>query len=693
LLPVQAAPTPTVAPVADTTGKPLWDRVPERWLHYTVVLVCLAIYLPLCGSYGFWDPWEGHYAEVARQMSVRGDWISLWWPGSQLDRAEFWSKPVFTFWIEAVMFRLFGLAKAGGPAGQMALSSAAEWACRIPMALLGTLGVWGIFHATSRLVSRRAGLLAALVCATSPLYFLIARQAITDMPFVGPMTAALCLGALALLDEDAELPRRQLRWFTIPQTPLFYVFAAVFALLALPQLIYNSIWLRIAIPLGTHRLYMPGVVAMLPYMGLFGWFGWRIRRARWRSQVQLQLAYTLCGVAALAKGLVGIGLPGMVLVLFLAVTWDWKQLRRLDIGNGILNIVVIAFPWYHAMLIRHGMPFWSELFGDNHWRRLAIGRHGDNTGQFNYYLRELGYALMPWTAIAAAAVPTALLRARPTSQKGKFLLYAGLWALAGYALVTASMTKFHHYILPALPAIAILCGWFLDALLDGEIAIGPATAALCLFGLPLMALAVWDVTATPQAAQRFLWLFDYDYINSARGRTWPEQLRYGGFILGFAIVAAGATVLMCSARARKWAVVGLGAVAVVWSFFMLDKFILELSPHWSQKHLFATYYQMRAPGDRIVAWQMYWRGETFYCENEIYDPKLSKEEKTVFLGERNAENMQDWLKHHPGTRVFFIVERTRMPTLQTMMPTQSGKQSLHVVDETNNKFVLAVANI
>jgi hypothetical protein len=47
-------------------------------------------------------------------MSVRGDWISLWWPGG-IDRAEFWSKPVFTFWVEAMMFRLFGLASPSSP--------------------------------------------------------------------------------------------------------------------------------------------------------------------------------------------------------------------------------------------------------------------------------------------------------------------------------------------------------------------------------------------------------------------------------------------------------------------------------------------------------------------------------------------------------------------------------------------------
>ena len=50
------------------------------------------------------------------------------------------------------------------------------------------------------------------------------------------------------------------------------------------------------------------------------------------------------------------------------------------------------------------MPFWDELYGDNHWRRLVVGRHGDR-GTFEYFLRELGYAVLPWIALAPARWP------------------------------------------------------------------------------------------------------------------------------------------------------------------------------------------------------------------------------------------------------------------------------------------------
>ena len=177
-----------------------------------MILLGLLLYIPFAGTYGLWDPWETHYSEVARQMTVRGDYISLWWPGAPIDADHFWSKPVLSFWIMSLSMHLFGIRGRGhDAAGALALGTKAEWAVRLPFCLMGVLGIYALYLCVSRFVSRRAGVFAAIVAATSPMYSLVARQAMTDMAFVGPMTMALALGALALFDdEDAELPRR--RW-------------------------------------------------------------------------------------------------------------------------------------------------------------------------------------------------------------------------------------------------------------------------------------------------------------------------------------------------------------------------------------------------------------------------------------------------------------------------------------------------
>ena len=72
----------------------------DRRIALALAGLLLMIYIPLAGNYGMWDPWETHYSEVARQMAVRGDFISLWWPGAPIDPDHFWSKPVL-FSVEA----------------------------------------------------------------------------------------------------------------------------------------------------------------------------------------------------------------------------------------------------------------------------------------------------------------------------------------------------------------------------------------------------------------------------------------------------------------------------------------------------------------------------------------------------------------------------------------------------------------
>src|SRR4029077_4851728 len=161
-------------------------------------------------------------------------------------------------------------------------------------------------------------------------------------------------------------------------------------------------------------------------------------------------------------------------------------------------------PWHHAMLIRHGRGFWDELYGDNHWRRLVVGRHGAR-GSFEYSVRELGDAVLPWIAIAPAALAAAVLRrvrgagpaagdagpdAAAWARRQGIFWFGAIWFVAGYALVSLSVTKFHHYILPAIPGLAIVIGCFLDDILTRRD--NRTAAAAVAVGIPLLALVLYD---------------------------------------------------------------------------------------------------------------------------------------------------------------------------------------------------------
>jgi 4-amino-4-deoxy-L-arabinose transferase-like glycosyltransferase len=537
------------------------------------------------------------------------------------------------------------------------------------------------------------------------MFSLVARQAMTDMAFIGPMTMALALCALALFDdEDGELPRRRWGRFSWPHHATFYLTIGLLALTVLPQIVVDAIQLRPWNIWPQRNLRIPGVVVMLPYAIGFVVFVWYAAKTRYKAPFYLHLAAILCGLAILAKGLAGLGLPVIVFLAYLLFTWNWRRLARAQLLPALLLALLacalVAVPWHHAMLIRHGFPFWNELYGDNHWRRLVLGRHGDR-GSFEYFIRELGYGVFPWIALAPSALAWVVMRpfrlvsaaGAPSeatiSKRREVLRFGAIWFVAGYAVVSMSMTKFHHYILPALPGLAIVVGCFLDDLL------GRARQRLALLaalvGIPLLLLVTFDLAAVQKNAQHFIWLFSYDYINTPQGRPWPPELDYRIALVVFAGLFSMTILLLAWRRLKTLAMAALALTTVCFTYFLLDVYMKQVSNRWSQKPLIATYYKQRhSPDERLAAWQMYWRGENFYTQNEIYEGP--KEKRTIFLGDRNAEDLKDFLKRNPGKQVFFVVERTRYDSLRGLLP-EPARPSLRIVDDRNNKFYLAAAQL
>jgi 4-amino-4-deoxy-L-arabinose transferase-like glycosyltransferase len=681
----QATPT---AP-APSPGTGFFDRLTERQMTLLVIAVGLLLYIPLAGTYGLWDPWETHYSEVARQMTKRGDFISLWWPGSPRDADVFWSKPVFTFWLMSIGMHIARIGLPGNDPGEMATLTRTEWAVRVPFCLLGVLAVWGVYMVVSRFVSRRAGFLSALVTATSPMFFLIARQAMTDMAYVGPMTMALALGTIALLDDKDELlPRKGKGFWSYPNHAAFYTTVGLFLLLVVPQLIVDSVQLKIKIPLGNREIMMYGAVAMIPYyLGALA-FLWLCARARYRAPLYLYIAAMLCAVAVLAKGFAGAGLPIIIFCAYLIFTWNWKRLRRAQMIPGIaisaLVLVVVAAPWHHAMIIRHGWAFWNELFGDNHWRRMMLGRHGDR-GTFEYFLRELGYGVLPWVALAPAALTAMVMRKTEDVRRQQIYWLGGIWAMAAYALVSLSMTKFHHYVLPSIPGIAIVVGCFLDDLLKRQDSRRAWLAALA--GVPLLGIVAADLLHARNSAQRFLWLFSYDYVHSPTGRPWPSELDFRTPLIVLVGLIALSTLAIGWKKLLRVGVIGLCLSSVALTYFVLDVYMREVAPFWSQKLTLAEYYKHRkSPDEKLLAYSMYWRGETFYSENEIYEGP--KEDRTVFDQDNADEDMKTWISNHRGRKVFIIFERGRQNHVQQLLPAET-RGTFKVLYEKNNKFSLA----
>lgn len=144
-------------------------------------------------------PDEGRYAEIPREMVTTGDWLT-----PRLNGVKYLEKPPLVYWLTALSIRLFGLS---------------EWSVRLVPALFALLGCLTVYVAGAKLYGRRAGLLAAVVLATSALYFALSRVIILDMPVTVLLTAAL-LSFLLGTREDHGSKRRM---FFLG----FYAFAAL----------------------------------------------------------------------------------------------------------------------------------------------------------------------------------------------------------------------------------------------------------------------------------------------------------------------------------------------------------------------------------------------------------------------------------------------------------------------------------
>lgn len=615
----------------------------------------LAIFVVGLGRPMLIDPWETHYGEVARRILADDDWIRLQWA-----EEGFRSKPALVAWLIAGSLRLHGLAAGGGRPGELVASAWTEWAARLPFALFGALGLLALFVMLRRLVSRATAWLALVVLGTCPMYLLLGRQAITDMPMVATTIGAVALFALALLEPEAKA-RPLLGRLTGVRLVQLAIAAWV-----LVQIAYATAHL------GTHPApgagpYDPRWPIVVPTAVGLAALGilWRAFPSRERRHGYLYAAYALLGVGVLAKGPPGLAVVALTGLGFLAATRRWRALARLRLLDGLLIVLLVAAPWHGAMALEDGVAWVSEYIG-HHWlSRAAGGAHSANapgTETFRYYAEQLGYGVLPWIALVPAALGAAA-RA-PTDTRGQVRLLALLWASLGLLLFTGIQTRFHHYVAPALGGVAILIAMLLEDALRGRLR--GRDQVLLVAGAILAVPIAADLAADPAI---FLELVTYRY-----DRPWPAgvDLRLPAALL--AATSAGAALLLV--RWRRSVVALVAAAAGTW-LFLVGPYMEAAAPHWGQRALAETYYAERAPGDPLVAWQLYWRGEVFWTHGEVRE-----------LRHGTAARLREVLDAHPDAeRIYVITEAGRRRGLRAAVPA-ALRESFEVEDKSSNKFVL-----
>jgi 4-amino-4-deoxy-L-arabinose transferase-like glycosyltransferase len=506
-------------------------------------------------------------------------------------------------------------------------------------------------------------------------------------------------------------------------------------------------------------------------------------------QVYLIGCYSLLGISVLAKGPPGLAVVGLVGVLHIALRQRWRALYdgAFELKRGLLVMIATFLPWHLAMYFKDGPRFIDEYVFTHIVNRATTGV--DNSpGTFEYYTSQIGHGMWLWAALLPAAIGAVFLRARSTTREGRVRCMVALWAIAAVAFFSLVQTKFHHYVLPAVPALGILVAFLLDDMIAGRERLHPL---LALIGIAIALLIGRDLMFEPE---RWIEMFVFRY-----DRPWPTgdpwQIDPSDGFLGLALGSAFA-LAVAATRWRRLGVFGLmvaGLAICVWS---LQVYMPLAGKHWGMRDAVRTYYDQRtiygqklvyyglgelrddwhtigdrwafethipetlqfgqpmtlkiqvnkaddektvehdltligsatritdhtveitlAPGerarldpliergqrgprgrrpvrvvdaDRLLAWQLYWRGENFWTGDEIWDARVP-EMKTAFVKTDNVEfnkYIADRTRAPLGRRYFLITEAGRITSARSLLP-ERGKTTYEVIDTTSNKFSLA----
>jgi 4-amino-4-deoxy-L-arabinose transferase-like glycosyltransferase len=165
-------------------------------------------------------------------------------------------------------------------------------------------------------------------------------------------------------------------------------------------------------------------------------------------------AWCAMALAVLAKGLIGIVLPALVIGPWLLAQRRWREVLRLMHPLAVTAFALIAAPWFVAMGLRHP-GFLDYFFLEQHFRRFA--QTGFNNQQpFWFFVPVLLLLTLPWSLWTPVAARR-LLPASGRSHSATVALYAW-WVAAVVGFFSLPSSKLVGYALPALAPFAALLG-------------------------------------------------------------------------------------------------------------------------------------------------------------------------------------------------------------------------------------------
>ncbi len=260
------------------------------------------------------------------------------------------------------------------------------------------------------------------------------------------------------------------------------------------------------------------------------------------------LCWAGMALSVLSKGLIGLLIPGAVLVLYTLFSRDWSIWKRLHLTLGLTLFFLITTPWFVLISLRNP-EFLQFFFIHEQFQRFTSKIH-NRYGPPYYFVPILILGIVPWLGALFQSLWNSVRERSKASgfQPKKMLL---IWSIFIFVFFSISDSKLPSYILPIFPALALLIACQLDNASNKSV---QASAwLLLLLAVIGLALASKIPTLTKDAF------------------SLPLMQAHVPWVLGasaFAFVGAVLSLLLVL-RQREWAIVALAASSFIGSQLLM----------------------------------------------------------------------------------------------------------------------------
>ncbi len=428
------------------------------WAWFTGLMVLAGVLLLTgLGDVGMWEPWEASELSVAREYATREAWDA-----SVVDadpRAPGYNWAVPTLGGQPVAYSLLKawtvaalLPPAGAPIEEVI--GELERGARLPAAFALWVLCGALFWSVRRRFDDVTGWLAGVAFATLPVTYVGARSLATEQLFV--VTTSLAM--LALFELTRSKGGARWGWAGAAAVALCAAFLDQRLVGLLVPLYALGVWAAVSAALGAES-EGPGVLAkavalaavVVPAMPVLSTGGLASASAWLDVEHHAQLTFlgfALGGVVALvalgARSEVGKALasgPGMLALgvplafgAWVLHTYGAVNPTLLEGGEVVEGIPALGFALEH------------QLFG----KSVASSGHV----HFDLWLRQMGFATLPWAALAPAGVGYMAWLGRQGGERAAYARMALCWATAGLFVVAVS-SVWGHVFFPAYAPLAL----------------------------------------------------------------------------------------------------------------------------------------------------------------------------------------------------------------------------------------------